>query len=145
MGRDVPALVFTREDRRRYRAKMQTDLEVLARMLSESSFESERPRVGLEIELNLVDDRGLPAMRNTDVLQAIADPAWSSELGRFNLEIDIPPRRADDRRPRSLGADDPGRPEPRRGPRRGRRRAPDHGRHPAHPGRGGRQRVRPLR
>ncbi|MFH8493009.1 glutamate--cysteine ligase [Streptomyces coeruleorubidus] len=92
MGRDVPALVFTREDRRRYRAKMQTDLEVLARMLSESSFESERPRVGLEIELNLVDDRGLPAMRNTDVLQAIADPAWSSELGRFNLEIDIPPR-----------------------------------------------------
>ncbi len=92
MGRDVPALVFTREDRRRYRAKMQTDLEVLARMLRESSFESERPRVGLEIELNLVDDRGLPAMRNTDVLQAIADPAWSSELGRFNLEIDIPPR-----------------------------------------------------
>ncbi|MGK5694233.1 glutamate--cysteine ligase [Streptomyces sp. URMC 128] len=92
MGRDVPALVFTREDRRRYRAKMQTGLEVLARMLRESSFESERPRVGLEIELNLVDDRGLPAMRSTDVLQAIADPAWSSELGRFNLEIDIPPR-----------------------------------------------------
>ncbi|MFB7928040.1 MULTISPECIES: glutamate--cysteine ligase [Streptomyces] len=92
MGRDVPALVFTREDRRRYRQKMHTDLEVLARMLRESGFESERPRVGLEIELNLVDDEGLPAMRNTDVLQAIADPAWSSELGRFNLEINIPPR-----------------------------------------------------
>ncbi|MEU0164712.1 glutamate-cysteine ligase family protein [Streptomyces iakyrus] len=92
MGRDVPALVFTREDRRRYREKMHTDLEVLARMLHESGFESERPQVGLEIELNLVDDAGLPAMRNTDVLQAIADPAWSSELGRFNLEINIPPR-----------------------------------------------------
>ncbi|MBX9360126.1 glutamate-cysteine ligase family protein [Streptomyces sp. WAC04114] len=92
MGRDVPALVFTREDRRRYREKMHTDLEVLARMLHESGFESERPQVGLEIELNLVDDAGLPVMRNTDVLQAIADPAWSSELGRFNLEINIPPR-----------------------------------------------------
>ncbi|MFD9983597.1 glutamate-cysteine ligase family protein [Streptomyces massasporeus] len=92
MGRDVPALVFTREDRRRYREKMHTDLEVLARMLHESGFESERPRVGLEIELNLVDDVGLPVMRNTDVLRAIADPAWSSELGRFNLEINIPPR-----------------------------------------------------
>ncbi|MFJ5997820.1 glutamate-cysteine ligase family protein [Streptomyces sp. NPDC092370] len=92
MGRDVPALVFTREDRRRYREKMHTDLEVLARMLSESGFESERPQVGLEIELNLVDDAGLPVMRNTDVLRAIADPAWSSELGRFNLEINIPPR-----------------------------------------------------
>ncbi|MGV9231344.1 glutamate-cysteine ligase family protein [Streptomyces nigra] len=92
MGRDVPALVFTREDRRRYREKMHTCLDVLAQMLRESTFESERPRVGLEIELNLVDDDGLPAMRNTEVLQAIADPAWDSELGRFNLEINIPPR-----------------------------------------------------
>ncbi|MER6954217.1 glutamate-cysteine ligase family protein [Streptomyces sp. NPDC000618] len=93
MGRDVPALVFTREDRRRYRIKMQECLEVFAQMLRESRFESERPQVGLEIELNLVDDRAEPAMRNSDVLEAIADPAWSTELGRFNLEINVPPRR----------------------------------------------------
>ncbi|MFF3935195.1 glutamate-cysteine ligase family protein [Streptomyces phaeofaciens] len=93
MGRDVPALVFTREDRRRYRIKMQECLEVFAQMLRESRFASERPRVGLEIELNLVDDRAEPAMRNTEALEAIADPAWSTELGRFNLEINVPPRR----------------------------------------------------
>ncbi|MFF1546285.1 glutamate-cysteine ligase family protein [Streptomyces sp. NPDC058291] len=93
MGRDVPALVFTREDRRRYRIKMQENLDVFAQMLRESRFESERPQVGLEIELNLVDDEAEPAMRNTDVLEAIADPAWSTELGRFNLEINVPPRR----------------------------------------------------
>lgn len=92
MGRDVPALVFTREDRRRYRIKMQECLEAFAQMLRESRFETERPQVGLEIELNLVDDRGEPAMRNSDALEAIADPAWSTELGRFNLEINIPPR-----------------------------------------------------
>ncbi|MER5185099.1 glutamate--cysteine ligase [Streptomyces sp. NPDC002896] len=93
MGRDVPALVFTREDRRRYRIKMQDCLDAFAQMLRESRFESERPQVGLEIELNLVDDHAEPAMRNRDVLEAIADPAWSTELGRFNLEINIPPRR----------------------------------------------------
>lgn len=93
MGRDVPALVFTREDRRRYRIKMQECLDAFAQMLAESRFEFERPQVGLEIELNLVDERAEPAMRNTDVLQAIADPAWATELGRFNLEINIPPRR----------------------------------------------------
>ncbi|UYQ65018.1 glutamate--cysteine ligase [Streptomyces peucetius] len=92
MGRDVPALVFTRDDRRRYREKMQACLDTFAQMLREARFESERPQVGLEIELNLVDDAGEPAMRNTDVLEAIADPAWDSELGRFNLEINIPPR-----------------------------------------------------
>src|SRR4051812_45962467 len=94
MGRDVPALVFTREDRRRYRIKMQECLDAFAQMLRESRFESpERPQVGLEIELNLVDDEAEPAMRNIEVLDAIADPAWSTELGRFNLEINVPPRR----------------------------------------------------
>ncbi|AWK07658.1 glutamate--cysteine ligase [Streptomyces spongiicola] len=92
MGRDVPALVFTRDDRRRYRDKMQDCLDAFALMLRASRFESERPQVGMEIELNLVDGAAEPAMRSTDVLEAIADPAWSSELGRFNLEIDIPPR-----------------------------------------------------
>ncbi|MFC5805286.1 glutamate--cysteine ligase [Streptomyces formicae] len=92
MGRDVPALVFTREDRRRYRNKMQQCLDAFALMLRDERFESGRPQVGLEIELNLVDGAAEPTMRNTDVLEAIADPAWSSELGRFNLEINVPPR-----------------------------------------------------
>jgi gamma-glutamyl:cysteine ligase YbdK (ATP-grasp superfamily) len=48
--------------------------------------------VGLEIELNLVDASGTPSMRNADVLDAIADPAWATELGQFNLEINVPPR-----------------------------------------------------
>ncbi|MGW5047494.1 glutamate--cysteine ligase [Streptomyces griseoluteus] len=93
MGRDVPALVFTREDRRRYRIKMQECLDAFAQMLRESRFDSDRPRVGLEIELNLVGADAEPAMCNSDVLEAIADPSWSTELGRFNLEINVPPRR----------------------------------------------------
>ena len=48
--------------------------------------------MGLEIELNLVDDDALPSMRNARVLDAIADPAWATELGQFNLEINVPPR-----------------------------------------------------
>ncbi|MFI9066420.1 glutamate--cysteine ligase [Streptomyces sp. NPDC053429] len=93
MGRDVPALMFTREDRRRYRNKTQSCLDAFARMLREARFDYERPQVGLEIELNLVDGSGEPALCNSDVLAAIADPAWSTELGRFNLEINLPPRR----------------------------------------------------
>src|SRR5690606_40069309 len=38
------------------------------------------------------DAIGDPLMRNADVLKAIADPAWATELGQFNLEINIPPR-----------------------------------------------------
>ncbi|WP_131741499.1 glutamate--cysteine ligase [Actinomadura roseirufa] len=92
MGRDVASATISGEDRRRYRDKVRRCLDVLARMLGESQFEFERPHIGLEIELNLIDALGDPLMRNADVLKAIADPAWATELGQFNLEINIPPR-----------------------------------------------------
>ncbi|WP_432869831.1 glutamate--cysteine ligase [Microbispora rosea] len=92
MGRDVPSVSFSREDRRRYRDKVKLSLDVLAEMLRESRFGFDRPQTGLEIELNLVDSRGEPAMKNAEVLAAIAEPDWATELGQFNVEINIPPQ-----------------------------------------------------
>ena len=92
MGRDIDAITITGEDRRRYRDKVRRSLDVFARMLREHRFEGEPAQVGVEIELNLVDGQGEPSMRNADVLDAIADPAWATELGQFNLEINVPPR-----------------------------------------------------
>ena len=95
MGRDIPAIKISGEDRRKYREKVRRSLDVFARMLRERRFEADPSQVGLEIELNLVDSRGEPSMRNADVLAAIADPVWATELGQFNLEINVPPRRLD--------------------------------------------------
>jgi gamma-glutamyl:cysteine ligase YbdK (ATP-grasp superfamily) len=92
MGRDVTPISLSRDDRRRYRDKVHRCLDVLARMLEESQFEFDRPHVGLEIEVNIVDSDAMPLMRNSDVLDAIADPLWETELGQFNLEINVPPR-----------------------------------------------------
>ncbi len=92
MGRDIEAMTFGGEDRRKYREKVRQSLDVFAQMLRERAFEGGPSMVGQEIELNLVDDQGLPSMRNADVLDAIADPAWATEVGQFNLEINVPPR-----------------------------------------------------
>ncbi len=93
MGEEVEARQFTRADRTRHRAKVRQGLDVLARMLRESRFDYERPMAGMEIELNLVDAESRPAMRNDEVLEAIADPQFQTELGRFNIEINVAPRR----------------------------------------------------
>ncbi len=93
MGEEVQAQRFGGADRTRYREKVRAGLDALARMLAEQRFEAERPMTGLEIELNLIDDRFEPAMRNAEALSAIADPTFQTELGRFNLEINVPPRR----------------------------------------------------
>ncbi len=92
MGRDIEAIKFAGEDRRKYRDKVRRSLDVFAQMLRERAFDSGPSLVGQEIELNLVDEHGAPSMRNAAVLDAIADPAWSTEVGQFNLEINVQPR-----------------------------------------------------
>ncbi len=92
MGKNLPSRTFTREDRQRYRDKVHRCLDVLAQMLHHHQFEFDLPLTGMEVELNLVDERGLPAMRNAEVLARIDNPAFVEELGRFNLEINVPPQ-----------------------------------------------------
>ena len=91
MGEDVDAQEFSRADRTRYREKVHRCLDVFERMLSEDLFHTDDPMTGLEVELNLVDDSGDPALKNAEVLEAIADPAFQTELGQFNIEINVPP------------------------------------------------------
>jgi gamma-glutamyl:cysteine ligase YbdK (ATP-grasp superfamily) len=92
MGEEVDQQEFTRADRTRYREKVHRCLDALERMLREMQFDTDFPATGLEIELNLVDEHEDPAMRNADVLDAIADPDFQTELGQFNLEINVPPQ-----------------------------------------------------
>lgn len=92
MGQDVDSRAFTREDRQRYRLKVRRCLDVFAQMLGESTFDFDRPMAGLEIELNLVDEDFQPAMRNSEVLEAIADEEFQTELGQFNIEINVAPK-----------------------------------------------------
>src|SRR3954454_16734513 len=92
MGEDVTATVFSREDRQRYRQKVRSCLDVFERMLRESRFDPEKRSMGLEIELNLTDEAGDPALLNAEALELIADPDFTTELAQFNVEINIPPR-----------------------------------------------------
>jgi hypothetical protein len=92
VGEEVTATVFTGEDRKRYREKVKRCLDVFARMLAEARFDGDRRSIGLEIELNITEETGDPAMANVHVIELIADPDFQTELGQFNVEINIPPR-----------------------------------------------------
>jgi len=91
MGEEVDAQEFSRADRTRHREKVRRCLDVFARMLREARFDTDDPMTGLEVELNLVDDNGDPALKNAETLERIADPDFVTELGQFNIEINVPP------------------------------------------------------
>ena len=93
MGEEVAATEFTGADRQRYRDKVHRCLDAFARMLGEHRFDDDASSVGLEIELNLTDEDGLPSMCNQTVLERVADADFQTELAQFNVEINVAPRR----------------------------------------------------
>ncbi|GAC68417.1 glutamate-cysteine ligase family protein [Gordonia soli] len=96
MGTDVSRREFTGADRVRFRRQVGRGTEAIARMLADGLFTDHgrppEPLLGMEVELNLIDAAMNPAMANTTVLDAIADPDYQTELGQFNIEINVSPR-----------------------------------------------------
>ncbi|MBN9112653.1 MAG: glutamate--cysteine ligase [Pseudonocardia sp.] len=92
MGQGVDRTTFSRRDRQRYRMKVHRCLDALATMLREHPFAHDEPMTGIEVELNLVDADLRPALTGVDVLEAIGSADFQTELGRWNLELNLPPR-----------------------------------------------------
>src|SRR5690606_16723415 len=95
MGDELAGAGYSRADHTRYRRAVQRCLDALEEMLDAGSFEEDEWRTGLEIELNLVDSSFQPTMKNDEVLERIDDWRYQTELGRFNIELNVEPRRID--------------------------------------------------
>ncbi|WP_128382198.1 glutamate--cysteine ligase [Streptomyces cavernae] len=93
MGEKVVAGPVGLSDRHRYREKLRQCLTGLARLLEAERFDRPRNLMGLEIELNLAGSDGMPRMMNAQVLERIASRDFQTELGMFNLEVNIAPHR----------------------------------------------------
>jgi hypothetical protein len=92
MGQDVDRTTFSRRDRQLYRVKVQQCLDTLAVMLHDHTFARDEPMTGIEVELNLVGEDLAPSLSGADVLRTIGAAEFQSELGRWNLELNMPPR-----------------------------------------------------
>ncbi|ATL26122.1 glutamate--cysteine ligase [Streptomyces formicae] len=93
MGEKVVAGTFDLSDRHVYREKLLACLKGLERLLAEQRFDRPKNLMGMEIELNLAGPDGLPRMLNAQVLERIASRDFQTELGMFNLEVNIAPHR----------------------------------------------------
>lgn len=75
----------------RFTQALLREIRALERMLAEGMVESGVRRVGAEQELILVDRRRRVAPVALDVLAGLEDDRFTTELARFNIEVNIPP------------------------------------------------------
>lgn len=68
------------------------DIDVLKSMIHDGKFEKRLPFLGAEQELCLIDDYGQVAKKNEEILRILNDNSVTTELAKFNLEINLSPR-----------------------------------------------------
>lgn len=91
MGRQEIVRESDEAERRAFMKALLNELRALERMLGTDLFETGIRRIGAEQEMFLVDAACRPAPIAMDVLEALDDPRFTYELGRFNLEANLSP------------------------------------------------------
>lgn len=79
------------EQQRLFMRRLLDDLRALESMLEEGCIESGVGRIGAEQELFLIDRSSRPAPLALEMLEAVDDPHFTTELARFNLEFNVDP------------------------------------------------------
>ena len=78
-------------ERARYVRALLTDLRALERMLAEGTFEKGVSTIGAEQEMFLVDHAYNASPTALELIEKVADPHFTTELGLFNLEMNADP------------------------------------------------------
>ncbi|MGB3589013.1 MAG: glutamate-cysteine ligase family protein [Tunicatimonas sp.] len=91
MGTLNVKLVSSRDDLNRNTRNILQDLKALETMLEESWFNEDPIHIGAEQELCLVDSHCKPKPISLEVLDRIQSPGFTTELAKFNIEINLDP------------------------------------------------------
>ena len=88
---DASALVVGQADE--VRRRLELCVAVLQRMVDGGWFVAHEDTIGMEVELDLVDPLGRPRLINDAVLARLGRADMQHELGQFNVELNLAPRR----------------------------------------------------
>lgn len=80
-----------KKDKADYIHQLVKDIEALDKMIADDLIEKTPIRIGAEQEFCLIDDEYNPSHNSLDVLKTINDDHFTTELGNFNLEINLDP------------------------------------------------------
>lgn len=91
MGEQKVIKLGTNEKKAKFVRHLLDDMKALEYMLEHQMFEKGITRIGAEQEFCLVNDEWRPAKNSVEILDEIDDPHFTTELARYNLEINLNP------------------------------------------------------
>ena len=91
MGEQKVNRIAENIDRAEYVKHLLQDVKALEIMLDKNLFEKGITRIGAEQEFFLVDENWKPSNKALQVLEALDDPHFTTEIALYNLEVNLEP------------------------------------------------------
>ncbi len=91
MGQKTVSIISNSKDKERFVKYLLNDIKALEIMIEKDMIEKGKNRIGAEQELCLVDATWRPTPIILDILPKINDKHFTTELAKFNLEINLDP------------------------------------------------------
>ncbi len=92
MGEKLETTMSNPDERRAYLKILLEDIKALDYLLENNMIEDDIQRIGAEQEFSIVDSNFRPSDRGTELLNKINNPHFTTELAKYNLEINLDPQ-----------------------------------------------------
>ena len=87
MGEEIQQDHFEQADYDRFQQRLEQETEWLRSLFAKRAFDNSSRMLGYELELCLADSAGNPSRNNIEIIEATGNPLFTSELAKFNMEI----------------------------------------------------------
>ena len=87
MGEEIQQDHFEQADYDRFQQRLEQETGFLRSLFAKRAFDNSSRMLGYELELCLADREGHPSKINTQVIDAAGNPLFTTELAKFNMEI----------------------------------------------------------
>ncbi len=91
MGEERVKLAKSNEEIQQFMKYVLKDVRAMEKMLEDDWFETDTIRIGAEQELCLIDDHGKAMTNAMEVLEALGEGNYTTEIAKFNVEINLDP------------------------------------------------------
>ncbi len=92
MGQSVEQTHFGHRDHLHFKRALGVETALLHDLIEADKLSQHEPMAGLELEAWLVDAKGRACPRNDEFLARLGHADVVTEIGRFNIEMNVPPR-----------------------------------------------------
>ncbi len=87
MGEEIQKDSFEQADYDHFQQRLEQETELVRGLFAKRAFDNESRMLGYELELCLANASGLPSKNNIDIIETTENPLFTSELAKFNMEI----------------------------------------------------------